>query len=92
MTNLLVRDIDENLVVRLKNKAKARGTSMQAVLKEAVENAATDSDNSAVWDELRTFRNSIPPMGISSMELLKEGRDYLDWKTDQILNGWKDNK
>ena len=43
MTNLLIRDLDDDLVKQLKAAAKARGRSLQAEIHDALQQAGTRS-------------------------------------------------
>jgi plasmid stability protein len=75
MPNVLVRDIDEKLLKELKKAAKAEGRSLQAVLHEALEQAALLQrarlrNASDKWLKLLADRPQS-----DSTELIREDRD-----------------
>jgi plasmid stability protein len=75
MANLLIRDLDAEVLARLKAAAKNHGRSLQGEIHDALERAATSSlaDTrrlSARW--LKRLRGSSPS---DSTRLIREGRN-----------------
>lgn len=75
MSNLLVRDLDPDLVERLKAQAKRNRRSVQAEIREILRNNVQDS-----WDEaiakMEKFRQSLGGRKFSdSAELIRGDRE-----------------
>jgi hypothetical protein len=90
MKNILVRDLDDTLVESFKNEAKRRGTSLQAVLKQTLnDNRPKAIPLADVWHKLDELRaQSGPAEGMTGLELIAEGRREQDEKFARIF-GWK---
>lgn len=78
MAKILVRDLDDNVVDRLKKSAKLRGRSLQSEVKMILEHAAnapqTDIENARklVHKIRRRFKGRDFP---DSVKLIREDRD-----------------
>jgi len=78
MAQILVRNLDEGVVARLKERAKEEGRSLQAEVRMILEEAASQRrvDAEAAWrlvDEIRErFKGRKFP---DSAELIREDRD-----------------
>jgi hypothetical protein len=90
MKNVLVRDLDDALIESFKAEAKRRGTSLQSVLKQTLNDnhpKAVLMDD--VWCKLDAIRaQSGPSDGMTGLELIQEGRREQDEKFARIF-GWK---
>ncbi len=88
MKNILVRDLDDALVDSFKNEAKRRGTSLQAVLKQTLnDNRPTALSKDEILQELDALRaKSGPPDGMTSVEIIQEGRREQEEKFARIFN------
>jgi plasmid stability protein len=79
MTQVLIRNLSDETVARLKAKAKARGITLQAILKESVERAATLTPAERL--ELLRRVTIIParpePPG-QTLRDIAEGRRFMD--------------
>jgi antitoxin FitA len=76
MPDVLVRDIDEAVVARLKEKAKAHGRSLGVELKFILEQAAKQLDMVAARDAAERMSRSLEGRRhTDSAELLREDRD-----------------
>lgn len=89
MKNLLIRDIEENVIDSWKQEAKRLGVSMQELLKKTINDNApkakmTKEDILAKIDELRA--QSGPQKSNIALEVIREGRDYLDNKIESLRN------
>ena len=76
MAQILIRNLDDELVGRLKKRAKGHGRSLQAEAKRILEEAAPDYE--AVWRRIDRFRNKLKRSGRTfsdSAELIREDRD-----------------
>ncbi|MGH7230402.1 MAG: FitA-like ribbon-helix-helix domain-containing protein [Nitrospiraceae bacterium] len=76
MAQVLIRNLDEKVVDRLKKRAKEHGRSLQAEAKMILEQAAPDYE--AVWRRIDSFRNKLKKSRrkfSDSTELVREDRD-----------------
>lgn len=76
MAQILIRNLDDKLVGRLKKRAKEHGRSLQAETKRILEEAVPDYE--AVWKRIDRFRNKLKRSGRTfsdSAELIREDRD-----------------
>jgi plasmid stability protein len=75
MTNLLIRDLDDEVLARLKATAKAHGRSLQAEIHEVLESASIRS----LADTRRLSAKWLKRLGDSSRSdstrLIREDRD-----------------
>jgi plasmid stability protein len=85
MTDVLIRNLDETVIQNWKLAAKKRGTSLQAVLKEAIETNVPKSLDPSFWAQLRKARQETGPATNITRDLIQEGRDQLDAKMDRYL-------
>ena len=74
MVNILVRNIDKETVRRLKEKAAAKGTSVNETAREAL-NASVKSDKAELWAEADRIRAKIGKVRGDSTKLIREDRD-----------------
>lgn len=81
MKNVLIRDLDDRLVERFKREAKRRGTSLQAVLKQTLNDNQPEAINGSFWDRLESARKESGPATAITRDLIQEGRDTLAAKT-----------
>ena len=88
MKNVLIRDLDDNLVASFKTEAKRRGTSLQAVLKQTLNDnrpqALSKEEILLKLDALRA--KSGPSDGTTGLDLIAEGRREQDEKFARIFN------
>jgi EAL domain-containing protein (putative c-di-GMP-specific phosphodiesterase class I) len=89
MKNILIRDIDESVIESWKQEAKRQGVSMQSLLKKTINDNAPKAEMSkeeilAKIDELRA--KSGPQKSNIALEIIREGRDYLDNKIESLRN------
>lgn len=81
MSQLLVRNLQEEVVESLKNRAKANHRSLQAEVALILENAAKVQprdfwqDASAVREQLAEYKNQHNHSFSDSAELIREDRD-----------------
>ncbi len=76
MAQVLVRQLDDNVVVRLKKRAKAHGRSLQSEVKTILEEAVPDYE--AAWKRIERFRKRLGKSGrrfSDSADLIRENRD-----------------
>jgi plasmid stability protein len=76
MTNLLVRDVPEDLLKRLKDRARANGRSAEAEHREILRQALSEDDGArfeALAAQLRALTAGRPQT--PSEDLLREIRD-----------------
>jgi plasmid stability protein len=79
MAQILIRDLDDDVVARLKARAAGNGRSLQSELRLLLtESAMTDAG--AADDEIDAVRRRSRPAqgGTTIAELLTEGRAHLD--------------
>jgi plasmid stability protein len=80
MAQVIIRNLDDAVVRRLKSKAKAQGTSVEGMLRDVV-TTLVRRDRSAMIEELQRVRALSPrlPAGAPLAEdLIREDRDDPD--------------
>jgi plasmid stability protein len=77
MAQVLVRNLDEDVVERLKARAAAAGRSLEAELREIVSAAARPSKEATLrrLDEIRARTRQPGPGEQSVVEMIREDRD-----------------
>lgn len=76
MAQVLVRQLDNNVVVRLKKRAKEHGRSLQSEVKTILEEAVPDYE--AAWKRIEGFRKRLGKSGrifSDSADLIRKDRD-----------------
>lgn len=77
MGQMLVRNLDDTVIDRLKGKAAARGTSLEQVAREALAAAAQVDDRQAWADRIEALRVQLPPdPGWDYVAEIRAYRDY----------------
>ncbi len=74
MVDILVRNIDQSIADRLKEKAKAAGKSMNEIAREALAAAAKPSKEEA-WAAADAIRKKIGKVSGDSTADIREWRD-----------------
>ncbi len=74
MTDILVRNVDEDTVQRLKEKAKAEGASMSDAARELLKQGLKPSREDLV-KELDRIRGMSPYSDVDSTDLIRKDRD-----------------
>jgi plasmid stability protein len=74
MGNMLVRNLDDDVIARLKRRAEDRGTSLEQVARDALTEASklTREEFLARADALRA---RIPPQSTDSTDIIRAMRD-----------------
>lgn len=74
MTDFLIRDIDPDLLGKLRARAEHNGRSLQAEIKQTLKNSVrlNKEESLALLD---AFRASLPPSTSDSTEIIREFRD-----------------
>ncbi len=76
MASILIRDIDDAVLARVKRRAKERNHSLQAELKILVNNLAGTAEPLSELELIRKIRNSNTKVNkTDSVDLLREDRD-----------------
>ena len=76
MGKLLIRNLDDAIIARLRQRAAANGNSMEEEARQAL--AKTVGFDVEAWlADVRAFSASLPPMpaNYTSLDALHEGRD-----------------
>lgn len=95
MGQMLVRNLDDAVIEKLKRVALDRGTSLEQVAREALTAAAAAAgfDRAAWAARAAAMRAQCPPSDVSSVELIREMREERDrqlmahWETDDTKRG-----
>jgi plasmid stability protein len=74
MADILVRNVDENTARRLKEKAAAKGTSLNETAREALA-AFVRPNRTELIAEARRIRAMSPYSDVDSTDLIREDRD-----------------
>jgi len=76
MAQVLVRQLNDKVVDRLKKRAKEHGRSLQSEVKTILEEAVPDYE--AAWKRIERFRKRLQQSGrkfSNSVDLIREDRD-----------------
>jgi len=76
MAQVLVRHLDDKVVVRLKKRAKEHGRSLQSEVKNILEDAVPDYEGA--WKRIDRFRKRLQQHGRTysdSTSLIRKDRD-----------------
>lgn len=76
MAQVLVRQLDDKVVDRLKRRAKEHGRSLQSEVKTILEEAVPDYESA--WRRIEGFRKRLKKSGrrfVDSAALIREDRD-----------------
>ena len=74
MVDILVRNVDRDVARRLKEKATAKGTSLNETAREAL-TTFVKPDKSELWVEAAHLRKKIGKVTGNSTQLIREDRD-----------------
>jgi plasmid stability protein len=74
MAQVLVRQLDDAVVERVKRKAAAAGTSLEGYVRDLITRDAQD-DRAALIERLRALRAAQPPQTSDSTETIRRWRD-----------------
>jgi len=74
MVDILIRDVDEETARRLKEKARANGTSLSDTAREAI-TAFVKPSRAELLKELDRIRSMSPYSDVDSTDLIREDRD-----------------
>ncbi len=74
MVDILIRNVDEDIARRLKEKAAARGTSVNETAREALTSFVKPSRKELI-QQLDRIRGMSPYSEVDSTDLIREDRD-----------------
>ena len=74
MAQVLIRQLDEAVVERIKRKAAARGTSLEGYVRDLI-NRDAQEDRRALVAELDALRAAQPPQASDSTDFIRRWRD-----------------
>ena len=77
MAQILIRNLDDETVEKLKARASQHGRSLQSEVKLIIEEAAMQN-HAEVWEAIHRFRQRLQQSGRAfsdSVELIREDRD-----------------
>jgi plasmid stability protein len=74
MGQILVRNLDEAVIERLKLKAKRENSSLEQTVRDIITAAAKPSRQEVI-DEIRRIRAMMPASTLDSAALIREDRD-----------------
>ena len=74
MVDILVRNVDEDIARRLKEKAAARGTSVNETARDALASFVKPSRHELI-ERARQLRAMSPTSDVDSTALIREDRD-----------------
>ncbi len=74
MTDILIRNVDDDTVRRLKEKAAAKGKSVNEIAREAL-TAFVTQDKAKLWAKADRLRAKIGKVTGDSTKLIREDRD-----------------
>ncbi len=74
MTDILICNVDDGTVRRLKEKAAAKGTSLNEIAREAL-TAYVQPNRAELIEEAQRIRAMSPYSDVNSTDLIREDRD-----------------
>jgi len=74
MADILVRNLDDDVARRLKEKAKAKGQSVNETAREAIA-AYVKPSKAEAWAAIDSIRKKIGPIKGDSVKDIREDRD-----------------
>jgi plasmid stability protein len=74
MGQIIVRNLDDPLVERLKAKARQKGQSLEQTVRDILREAARPCRREIIEDA-RRIRAMMPPSSLDSTDLIREDRD-----------------
>jgi plasmid stability protein len=74
MGQLLVRNLDDAIIERLKQKARREQTSLEQTLRNILTKAVT-TDRRDLLGEIEALRGRLGPSATDSTDLIREDRD-----------------
>ena len=77
MGQLLVRDLDDEVIRRLKQRAAAHGRSTEAEHRAILEAAVRSETEATPIEVSRRFRQELAPSGPDGTEIIRQARDVL---------------
>lgn len=80
MGQVLVRKLEDEVIQRLKSKAKAQGQSLEEFARQTLRQAAQPA-REEVWAEIDRIRSENPPSDFDSTAYIREMRDR-GWPRD----------
>ncbi len=80
MGQVLVRNLDDAVIARLKAKAKAEKISVEELARRALRDAVRPTKEEA-WAEIDRIRAMSKPSDFDSTQVIREGRDC-GWRGD----------
>ena len=80
MAQVLVRGLEQEVVDRLKVKAKAAGSSLEEFARRTLRDAA-NPNRAEVWAEIDRIRASTPKSDFDSTEYIRDMRER-GWRGD----------
>lgn len=75
MGQLLVRDLDDEVIRRLKQRAAAHGRSTEAEHRAILEAAVRGRAETSAVEASRRFRQEIAPSGPNGTDIIREARE-----------------
>lgn len=75
MAQVLIRDLDESVIARLKARAAGRGVSMQSYLRSIVVRAVGQDDPAEWLDRVSKLQALVKPGDPTVADLIREDRD-----------------
>ena len=75
MGQLLVRDLDEGVIRRIKQRAAAHGCSTEAEHRSILEAAVRGGSGAALIEASRQFRHEIAQPGPDAAEIIRQARE-----------------
>lgn len=77
MGSVIVRNLDDETIVGLKDRAAQQGTSLEQFLRERLADIARPT-RAELLEEVRAIRERTPPGGHSVVDDIRAWRDNLD--------------
>jgi plasmid stability protein len=74
MGQIIVRNLDDAVIARLKARAIKNNTSLEQTVRDILA-AATDENREAVWKAIDEARGSIIPIAADTTALVREDRE-----------------
>ncbi len=74
MGQIIVRNLDDAVIAKLKTLASANNTSLEQTVRDIL-SAVIEDDREAVWAAIDAAREAQKPSPVSSTDFIREDRD-----------------
>lgn len=74
MADIVIRNLDDSVIARLKERAQASGATLEDVVRDILNEAARPS-REKLWADIDAHRRAIGPVEPDATDLIRQDRD-----------------